>query len=98
MSSVTPVVKVFYSAPQRKTAGPDRAPPSILDLIFVYCVFVFTASPVLKPAPETTEHTAETSSTSVTFTIPMDVLMRRNTFPVAGSCPPIRRAFYRFPI
>src|SRR5258708_15805912 len=59
-----------------KTAEPDSAPPSTPDMAVAYCVAVLTASPVLKPVPETTEHAEETSSPSVTFTNPIDVLMR----------------------
>src|ERR1017187_8456699 len=50
-----------------------------------YCVTVFTMSPSLYPAPVAIAHTADCSSTSITFTVPMEVLSRRSTFPVAGS-------------
>src|SRR6266849_1533356 len=50
-----------------------------------YWVTVFTASPVLNPVPETVVATAEISSTSVTFTTPTVVAMRRITLPDAGS-------------
>src|SRR5665213_3775282 len=50
-----------------------------------YCVIDFTASPTLKPSPETGVHTADASSTSVALTTPTLVVKRRMTAPVAGS-------------
>src|SRR3954454_9862269 len=50
-----------------------------------YWVTVLTASPTLNPAPEMETQTDETSSTSVTFTTPILVAMRRRTLPVLGS-------------
>ena len=51
---------------------------------FVYCVVVLTASPVLKPVPETTEHTEEISSTSVIFTTPIDGAHAAQDLPGSG--------------
>jgi hypothetical protein len=63
-----------------------REPPGLKEISLVsYCVTVFTASPVLNPVPETAVHTAEMSSTSVTFTTPTGEANRRITFPVDGS-------------
>ena len=50
-----------------------------------YCVADFTVSPALKPEPETTVHTEEASSTSVALTMPIVLVSRRMTLPVAGS-------------
>ena len=52
---------------------------------FLYCVTVFTASPTLKPEPDTGVPTAEMSSTSVNVITPTCELMRRMTWPVEGS-------------
>src|SRR5271165_1718655 len=70
---------------KNQNGGASSAPPLTFDPSAVYCVFVFTASPVLNPDPDTTEQTEETSSTSVTFTMPIELLKRRRTCPVAGS-------------
>src|ERR1700722_15884578 len=51
----------------------------------LYCVMVFTASPTLKPEPETGVPTAEISSTSVSRITPTGEVRRRITAPVDGS-------------
>src|ERR1700745_105694 len=50
-----------------------------------YCVATLAISPTLNPAPLTILATPELSSTSVISTVPIWLLMRRRTLPVAGS-------------
>ena len=66
---------------KRRERGYLRAP----SICRCYCVIVLTASPTLKPEPETAVPTAETSSTSVSLITPTGDVMRRMTWPVDGS-------------
>jgi hypothetical protein len=73
-----------------KVKTPEWAPISAVQGVpgsakLCYCVTVFTASPTLKPVPDTATATAEMSSTSVIFTTPTAEAKRRMTVPVAGS-------------
>ena len=60
----------------------DRVGPAAVE---IHWVMVFAISPILNPEPDTAVQTADTSSTSVTFTTPTGEVIRRITLPVAGS-------------